>query len=273
MAKKSKTSSNEKRKKAYSMAGRAKGVTPAELAAALNVSTPLPMASLLARMEREGTVEHKDNDVRDGGKVFHALAGLDPLDPPKKSSGTKSKAKKAKTAKKDTGKGKAPKKAKTAKKDTGKGKAPKKAKSKPRKAPKASKAAAGEAPVQTALRLASRSGGVTVDEIADERGSKVVAPFSKTVNKGVRDGVLAQTGEERGGKPVYTATGASVPAKVKKKPGRKPAARKAAAKPKKAAPAPAALVAAPAQTADTPANELVARWLELTAQLLRQAGS
>ena len=257
MAKKSKTSSNEKRKKAYSMAGRAKGVTPAELAAALNVSTPLPMASLLARMEREGTVEHKDNDVRDGGKVFHALAGLDPLDPPKKSSGTKSKAKKAKTAKKDTGKGKAPKKAK----------------SKPRKAPKASKAAAGEAPVQTALRLASRSGGVTVDEIADERGSKVVAPFSKTVNKGVRDGVLAQTGEERGGKPVYTATGASVPAKVKKKPGRKPAARKAAAKPKKAAPAPAALVAAPAQTADTPANELVARWLELTAQLLRQAGS
>jgi hypothetical protein len=116
-------------------------------------------------------------------------------------------------------------------------------------------------PLDLALKLGQNSSGFTIYDLAKARGTGQIGPFKRTVNKGVKTGVLKMIGKNKDGKDLYVAvTGAAAPvAPAKKKPGRKP---KAAA-PKASA---ASSIAALASGGN---NAAVADLLEAVVRLLR----
>jgi len=219
---------HQKKEKALELAKRSSGVTDAELAAATGAKDKLPMASLLARLKRANLVTLSES-LRNGSKVYNAAADAAlpapkpksnrkpgrPRKTPEEKAASKAKRLAAKAAER------AAAKAEKAAKKPAKQKSPKKpAKQKALK--QVSSAGLSrrdrEKPIVTAIKLADRKDGTTVDELAEARGATQVGPFTRTLRNGVKDGFL-KLGGKRKGRDIYLATGKPVETK-RARPGR-----------------------------------------------------
>jgi len=135
----------------------------------------------------------------------------------------------------------------------------------------ASAASKKSRPLDVALELGKSASGFTIYDLAAARGTSQIGPFKRTVNKGVRDGVLKIIGQDKAGRDLYVATGtaAKAPA-VKKGPGRgrKKAAPKAAPKTTKKAAAKKAISAADLSAVGSGDVKALARLFQSIADVL-----
>lgn len=66
--------------------------------------------------------------------------------------------------------------------------------------------------LEKAVELAEKKDGVTFSELMAHMGSKTKGPMVRSINSGVERGVLAASGEERGGETVYVLGSVSIDA-------------------------------------------------------------